>query len=979
MTPRDNYLSPDNMHHPAHTSRFVHKTKLYSPYSTSGNSTPRHGSRREGSASAGPSSQSGWASSSSSSRPPPPRLRPLSDMNRFLGAMFREDGTVADEIPRSALGLPGIKTFDMIAESGGVKIEPMEVDMDVPISFPTNEDVVIGACTCGENCDCAGCATHGIPPRSGEHSHSHEGGCGDSCSSSFDCADHLSLPSGITSIGHLLSIAAANVPPPAQKRSNDLSNRAHDTRIMPPAVHINEDAARSLGFVTLKPLECCNGRCQCAPGKCTCEKECCGCCIRCACDEDGDTRMSRETTPAASVPMSKSCCSSDTPTPTPQSQPQPIASAQGSCCSSKSNEKSPSRSNTATPSVSSPSVTPHSGTSPLLSPDSAQAVSRQPSPLPAVSSTPNSHLRRSSSSSQAQTSTSSARRPTVSHGSAIHRSGSTGKQASKALALHTPVGHPQSGAQAHPRPILPKPSSATNLGTLKSAGGSRVPTPSHHGQASSLTDASPSFSTHQDVQGETSLHHEQFQLPDSALGYQTLSQPLLDSAVTNSTEMSLPEVNDDDFMAYINQLTASTDSSTGHGGLFAQASSSEGSLDQTLETPDLAFDGQQPFNMMDFTTSTAPGTGLDESITAGLEGMDQDFLAMLSDALGSGVDQSNVPSLPVLPSVPPVSIPQQISSQRPQSQQSMYGPPPSVPPPSHLMQNSQPQSRSTSVSQQPSRPNFTSAEDSGFAVGLADAFVHRSVEASRAAWAEPAPPVYHQLPPQYTAMLQHMLGNNPAFGVPQPTHETGDSNGGGTNSDAGRAMPTDNMIDLSKPLNSADVERILRALQDQQADPTSSANGQMPKSVLTPPVGPHQGGIQSASSRTPSNRQSLSEGTFNPSPSLPPQYQQPQQQGLGYSDLSANRSESPQELYHKYMLANTGIGQSTLNQSGTIGNGMGLDVNGLNHGGMAMHPPMGYPGHWSPNVGMPEGGDGTNAEDQYGKWFQHLTTKSLGI
>ena len=60
-----------------------------------------------------------------------------------------------------------IKTFDAMAENGGVKIESMDIDVDLPIQFPTHEDVVIGACTCGEDCECSGCATHGIPPRTG--------------------------------------------------------------------------------------------------------------------------------------------------------------------------------------------------------------------------------------------------------------------------------------------------------------------------------------------------------------------------------------------------------------------------------------------------------------------------------------------------------------------------------------------------------------------------------------------------------------------------------------------------------------------------------------------------------------------------------------------------------------------------------------------------------------------------------------------
>lgn len=98
-------------------------------------------------------------------------------MSTFLSAVYKEDGTVATEIPRSALGLPGITAFDAMAQNGGVKIGGMnDGDVDMMSSFPTDEDVVIGACTCGPDCDCPGCATHGTV--GGEHGHIHDGSCG---------------------------------------------------------------------------------------------------------------------------------------------------------------------------------------------------------------------------------------------------------------------------------------------------------------------------------------------------------------------------------------------------------------------------------------------------------------------------------------------------------------------------------------------------------------------------------------------------------------------------------------------------------------------------------------------------------------------------------------------------------------------------------------------------------------------------------
>ena len=441
MIQRDPYLSPENMHHPAHTSPHVHKTKLYSPYNTNGHVTPKHGSRREIDL---PLRSAGWASMSALPRPPPPKIRPLADMNTFLAAIFRDDGTIASEIPRSALGLPGIQTFDAIAEVGGVRIEPMEVDEDGTLTFPTSEDVVIAACTCGEGCTCPGCAIHGTPSRVGDIGHGHEGACSESCKSNFDCTDHLSVPSGITSIGHLLSLAAANVPPPARSRSN-LELDAHDIRILPPAVHVNQDAARTSGLVHLRPLGCCNGRCQCKVGQCVCPKECCGCCIRCACDEDGggggDARMDDDTagTQADSRSTSK-CCT-------------PIVIAETS-------RHSPSR-----PPVL--SQTHGVASSPFLSSEQGIPVassSGRSSPLASLGGTPPAPgiapvLRRSSSTSRNHAnlnghSPALSRRATVNSAStsATQRFASTGKATNKALALHA-------AHHSHPRPILPKPSS----------------------------------------------------------------------------------------------------------------------------------------------------------------------------------------------------------------------------------------------------------------------------------------------------------------------------------------------------------------------------------------------------------------------------------------------------------------------------------------------------------------------------------------
>ncbi|OCF44006.1 hypothetical protein I317_02112 [Kwoniella heveanensis CBS 569] len=376
------HLSPDNMHHPAHTSPHVHKTKLFSPYSTNPNAQSRHG-RRDTIGSSRSLDRS--SPTARSLRPPPPRIRPLTDMARLIGAAINQDGTLASEIPRSAVGLPklpGIATFDEAAENGGVKVEPMAMeDVDMPLAFPTSEDVVIGACMCGEDCACPGCATHdnGTP----SPGHTHEGGCGEGCRGHHDCSHSMTVPSGVTSIAQLISLAASNVPPPPSDNSRPTDLDPHDTRILPPAVGWSEDVARTMGLVQLKPLECCNGRCQCAPGQCTCEKECCGCCIRCACAEDdedakmGGDKQSQE----LPTPQPSSCCSGKTvttttvPAPSLSRQPSPLPSPTHL---SPIGVNPPSTMPTMPPQPSPTLLSPEHARTPSLSSSS----SRQPSPLP---------------------------------------------------------------------------------------------------------------------------------------------------------------------------------------------------------------------------------------------------------------------------------------------------------------------------------------------------------------------------------------------------------------------------------------------------------------------------------------------------------------------------------------------------------------------------------------------------------------------
>lgn len=928
MSPKDSYLSPENMHHPAHTSPHVHKTKLYSPYSTSGHTTPRHG-RREPSSSA--VRGSGWASSSSS-RPALPKLRPISDMNKLLGAVFRDDGTVNDQIPRSALGLPGIKAFDTMAEIGGVEIEAMEMEVDVPLQFPTNEDVVIGACGCGDDCDCPNCATHPNPARVDE-THRHDGCCGDHCKSSFDCSDHLSLPRGITSIGHLLSLAAANVPPPTQKRPVDLNAHAHDTRVLPPSAHLHEDAARSLGLVTLKPLECCNGRCQCAPGKCVCEKDCCGCCIRCACDEDGASEMNG-VPPPTEKPTAKSCCS------TTDAQAAPNAQARASSCGSSTVHQSPATSNTATPPLISPSGIQPSSTPPLQASDAHS--SRQHSPHP-PNTAQASALRRASSTSQTRTpSAPSSRRATVTQSSGIQRSGSTGKQSSKALALHTTPHHP-----TH-RPILPKPPSHGNqLGVPKSGNPSRVPSPGTHGRPAvsqqNSTHASPAI-------GATSseIAPQPLRLPESAVQIPSMVNvpPLPDFTASfdpnnmfdqqqpfdqNLDQIFAPPpatdddyVMDDELLAFINQFTADN-GSVGSG--FNQPPSSDGSIDQPLVTPDLSFDNQA-FDM-GHPNGRSNGNSFDTT------NADDDFFTLLNNAMQNNSTAGPSSQQYPQPYAQPVNAnpvgQTMVQSQAPSAWPLVQAPHQNGSMPQHTA--AQVGMRSPLHLTGDTRNHDTDVDNTGFASGLVDLFVGQQLMANASAAQEQAPePVYRQLPPQQTAFLQQMLGNDPQFAPTtannNPAQQTGSDQG------------LSNMIDLSKPLNANDVERILRALQDQQAKT-------VPQTTPAPPNPSGQGLSMTDHPVQPSRQQQQQQ--------LPPtrtqQQYQPQQQyiqpppiqqslkgglgqpnlpvtnGLSYDMASMNPFGTTEDLFDKYLSHNTS-GQGI--QINGVGN---LDDFGSNGGG----------------------------------------------
>ncbi|WWC63439.1 uncharacterized protein I303_106041 [Kwoniella dejecticola CBS 10117] len=472
------HLSPNNMHHPAHTSPHVHKTKLFSPYSTNPASQSRYGRRDTIS-----SRSSGRSSPLPPKvlRSPPPTIKPLTDFGRLIGAAINQDGSINPEIPRSAVGLPnlpGIATFDTAAENGGTKVEPMEyedIDIDMPLAFPTSEDVVIGA------------FDHDDP------GHQHEGGCGESCKGRHDCHHSISVPSGVTSIAQLISLAASHVPPPPEAQTPRFPSTLdpHDMRVLPPSAQFSADVARSMGIVQLKPLECCNGRCQCPPGQCTCEKECCGCCVRCACsEEDEDARMSNggdsyspqaNLNSEASQPKSSCCGGKQLAEASKDARPSPLAASPiGAAVASSLSQPSPT----------------------LLSPDHAQVAlnngSRQPSPVSSGSTTPvnlpqpsgivGGSVRRAISISSRtahhghDVSSSSHRRATVTGNPpaiAGHNAGPS-KTSSKAIAPYN--------AQHH-RTILPKASNShLSVNTAgAAAGSSRQPSPSGQKRGSGST------------------------------------------------------------------------------------------------------------------------------------------------------------------------------------------------------------------------------------------------------------------------------------------------------------------------------------------------------------------------------------------------------------------------------------------------------------------------------------------------------------
>ena len=731
-------------------------------------------------------------------------------MNKLLGAVFKEDGSMADSIPRSALGLPGIQSFVAIAQEGAAKPEVEDMDVDSLLQFPTNEDVVIGACMCGDGCECPSCATHGNAPATGDSQPAHGSSCcGEGCKSSLDCADHLSLPKGITSIDHLLSFAAANVPHPASRRTTDLQAHARDTTILPSAVHVSEDAARLHGITQLKPLECCNGRCQCPPGECSCDGECCGCCMHCNCDDgadgDGDTKMAEDgdgTSATVANGGGGGCCSSKAATaannadhlqPSPTSSPQE-SSRRPSIVTTHSRSVSP-LAGLDIHSLSSVSPIksihdPHSGAStPLQSPSTLAPggnTSRGHSPRPSISS--NTGIWRTASSS---------RRSTTTQANGIQRSASTGKAASKALALHTPANHPH---PQQPRLILPKNNGAgaNGGGGGKSCCGGKSANWDEQNQAQnqqnqSFADTSslaPSVQNSQHVspafgpvQYPADLSHMFGNMPDS---------------FQNATsDFSIPSLS-----SLSPGMDATGAQGQGGGGQAADLGNEPGLTDEEIMAmiEQLGASSNMPFddpmnNVGAFNNFL--GAGQKEM------GMDPSFV------MGSGLNGD-------------------LAQQPPSAAGHHPGQQPQPPP-----QQQQSSSSSSSYQGHSDTPQQAS--------GLGGTTLEQ--------WAVPPPrpepePVFEHLPLQSTAFLQQLFASNPSFAIGlanggvggEPAQAAPNGPNGPNGPSASTAPNVDsssssksanpNVIDLSKPLNASDVERIMRALQEQQARLSQAEQGQ---------------------------------------------------------------------------------------------------------------------------------------------------------
>src|SRR2546423_312508 len=84
--------------------------------------------------------------------------------------------------------------------------------------------------------------------------------------SCFDCRSSAYLPSGLGTVEELIEAAAAAIPPPSQavwrQPEGVLGSLLADPtnlHVLPPSAVYDDQAAEALGYVRLRPLQCCNG------------------------------------------------------------------------------------------------------------------------------------------------------------------------------------------------------------------------------------------------------------------------------------------------------------------------------------------------------------------------------------------------------------------------------------------------------------------------------------------------------------------------------------------------------------------------------------------------------------------------------------------------------------------------------------------------------------------------------------------------
>jgi hypothetical protein len=85
--------------------------------------------------------------------------------------------------------------------------------------------------------------------------------------SCFDCRSSAYLPSGLGTVEELIEAAAAAIPPPSQTAwrqaegapAGSLLADPLNLHVLPPSAVHDDQAAEALGYVRLKPLQCCNG------------------------------------------------------------------------------------------------------------------------------------------------------------------------------------------------------------------------------------------------------------------------------------------------------------------------------------------------------------------------------------------------------------------------------------------------------------------------------------------------------------------------------------------------------------------------------------------------------------------------------------------------------------------------------------------------------------------------------------------------